>query len=180
MPSNIEIKAHLRSPEYVRKKALELSGSDKVEILHQCDTFFHCPNGRLKLREFKEDPTKLSQLVFYDRPDTTGPKLSKFSKTESHHPDQLKITLTQALGVQGIVKKTRTLIMIGQTRVHIDEVDELGSFMELEVVMKQDQSIEEGTKIADNLMEELGIQPSDLISGAYMDLILQRNVDGDS
>ena len=46
--------------------------------------------------------------------------------------------------------------------------------------MKQDQSIEEGTKIADNLMEELGIQPSDLISGAYMDLILQRNVDGDS
>ncbi len=90
-----------------------------------------------------------------------------------------QITLTQALGVQGIVKKTRTLIMIGQTRVHIDEVDDLGSFMELEVVMKPDQSTEEGTKIADYLMEELSIQPSDLISGAYMDLILQRNVDGD-
>ncbi len=53
MPSNIEIKAHLRNPDFVRKKALELSGSDKMEILHQCDTFFHCPNGRLKLREFK-------------------------------------------------------------------------------------------------------------------------------
>ncbi len=91
MPSNIEIKAHLRNPDFVRKKALELSGSDKMEILHQSDTFFHCPNGRLKLREFKEDPTKLSQLVFYDRPDTTGPKVSNFSLTESHHPDQLKV-----------------------------------------------------------------------------------------
>ncbi|XP_038044924.1 uncharacterized protein LOC119719535 isoform X2 [Patiria miniata] len=177
MPSNVEIKAHLREPDFVRKKAQELSGNNTSEVLHQEDTFFHCPNGRLKLREFKEDPTKLSQLVFYDRPDTTGPKLSKFSVTESHHPDQLKSTLSLALGVKGIVKKTRTLIMVGQTRVHIDEVDRLGSFMELEVMMQPDQTTADGTKIADDLMEELGIQPSDLISCAYMDLILQ-NVEG--
>ncbi|XP_022109182.1 uncharacterized protein LOC110989248 isoform X2 [Acanthaster planci] len=140
-------------------------------------TRVQCHSGLLYLKKF-EDPTKLSQLVFYDRPDTTGPKLSKFSLAELHHPEQLKTTLSLALGVKGIVKKTRTLIMVGQTRVHIDEVEGLGSFMELEVMMQPQQTSADGTKIADELMEQLGIQSSDLISGAYMDLILQQNVEG--
>ena len=74
------------------------------------------------------------------------------------------------------VKKTRWLYLVGQTRVHCDSVEGLGDFAELEVVLKDDQTVEEGEKIAKDLMTKLGIDdPSKLISGAYMDLILNKS-----
>ena len=66
--------------------------------------------------------------------------------------------------------------MVGQTRVHCDSVEGLGDFAELEVVLRDDQTVEEGDKIAKELMSSLGIDdPSKLISGAYMDLILNKS-----
>ena len=69
------------------------------------------------------------------------------------------------------VKKTRWLYMVGQTRVHCDTVEGLGDFMELEVVLEDDQSVEDGQKIADDLMSQLGIDQTKLIKCAYMDLL---------
>lgn len=111
------------------------------------------------------------QLVAYDRPDQDGPKMSNYSITLIKDVESLKATLGMSLGVRGMVKKTRTLIMIGQTRVHIDEVEGLGNFMELEVVLEPEQTQEEGTRIAESLMEKLSINQSDLITVAYMDLL---------
>jgi len=65
---------------------------------------------------------------------------------------------------------------VGQTRVHCDEVDGLGHFMELEVVMKENQSAVEGEEIAKDLMSKLGIEETDLIEGAYIDLLSSQNV----
>lgn len=64
--------------------------------------------------------------------------------------------------------------MIGQTRVHIDEVDGLGEFLELEVVLRPDQSEEDGQEIAHDLLREFKISPQDLISEAYIDLLLRE------
>jgi adenylate cyclase class IV len=64
--------------------------------------------------------------------------------------------------------------MIGQTRVHLDDVHGLGQFMELEVVMRPDQSDAEGQAIAQDLMQKLGVQHGDLLEGAYLDLIEER------
>lgn len=175
MPSNIEIKARLTNPEFVRKTALELSESGEASILEQEDTFFNCNQGRLKLRVTKNQSDKPAQLIFYDRPDTSGPKHSLYSITPVHDPELLKVTLTQAMGVKGEVKKTRTLVLVGQTRVHIDDVHDLGQFMELEVVMRPEQSMDEGVAVAEDLKKKLGIQETDLLSGAYMDLILKQS-----
>jgi len=76
-----------------------------------------------------------------------------------------------ALGVRGVVKKKRRLFLVGQTRVHLDEVDGLGHFVELEVVLRVNQSEEQGRKIAQELMRQLEISESDLLSGAYVDMI---------
>jgi predicted adenylyl cyclase CyaB len=70
-----------------------------------------------------------------------------------------------------VVKKTRTLYLIGQTRVHIDEVEGLGTFLELEVVLRQGQGEAAGKAIAENLMAEFGIRKQHLISEAYVDLL---------
>lgn len=72
------------------------------------------------------------------------------------------------------VKKNRILFMVGQTRVHCDTVEDLGDFVELEVQLEDAQSLEDGEKIANDLMDKLGIDKSKLISGAYMDLLLEK------
>ncbi len=170
MPSNVEIKAVLRGLSYLTQRAKELSGSDGT-VIRQQDTFFKVPAGRLKLRDLQDGT---GQLIFYERPDTEGPKLSNYSITPTKDPQGLVKVLTDALGQVGQVKKERRLYMVGQTRVHVDRVEGLGDFMELEVVMKEQQSREEGVTIATQLMLELGVKEEDLIDGAYMDLLLKK------
>ncbi|KAJ8388618.1 hypothetical protein AAFF_G00131830 [Aldrovandia affinis] len=167
MPSNVEIKAAVRNLKFLTERAKELSKSAGT-LIRQQDTFFNAQNGRLKLRNLMDGT---GQLIFYDRPDVDGPKLSNYSISLTNDPEGLARVLSDSLGVTGAVKKERHLYLVGQTRVHVDSVEGLGHFMELEVVMKEGQSVEEGVAIAHQLMGELGVKKEDLIVGAYMDLL---------
>lgn len=167
MPANIEIKARARDFTRLRQTAQDLSGSPP-QLIPQEDTFFHTPHGRLKLRQLSPEH---AQLVYYERPDQEGPKRSNYQIFETRDPAGLKATLSQALGVRGVVRKTRYLFLVGQTRIHLDEVEGLGHFMELEVVLRPGQSDEAGLAVARDLMARLGILEEDLLEGAYMDLL---------
>ena len=167
MPTNIEIKARVRDFSELKRRAQAISDLP-LEVIPQEDTFFVTPKGRLKLRVLAPDR---AQLVYYERPDQDGPKRSDYFIFNTNDPENLKTALRLALGVRGVVKKTRYLYMVGQTRIHLDNVDGLGQFMELEVVLRDGQSDAAGQAIADDLMKQLGIEPSDLIEGAYMDLL---------
>jgi predicted adenylyl cyclase CyaB len=167
MPTNIEIKARVNDFDELCQRA-EAASDTPVQIIPQEDTFFHTPKGRLKLRLLKPD---YAQLVYYERPDQDGPKRSHYYIYETHDPAGLKTALSLALGVRGVVRKTRYLYLAGQTRIHLDDVESLGYFMELEVVLRDDQSEAEGQSVAEDLMARLGIQKEDLLEGAYMDLL---------
>jgi predicted adenylyl cyclase CyaB len=167
MPTNIEIKARVRNFPELRRRAEALSDSP-LEVIPQEDTFFVTSKGRLKLRVLAADR---AQLVYYERPDQDGPKRSDYFIFNTNDPKNLKTALSLALGIRGVVKKMRYLYMVGQTRVHLDDVEGLGQFMELEVVLRDGQSDAEGQAIANDLMKKLGIEPTDLIEGAYMDLL---------
>ncbi len=167
MPTNIEIKARVRDFPDLKRRAEALSNSP-IEVIPQEDTFFVTPKGKLKLRVLAPDR---SQLVYYERPDEDGPKRSDYFIFNTNDPENLKTALKLALGIRGVVKKTRYLYLVGQTRVHLDDVEGLGQFMELEVVLRDDQSDAEGQVIANDLMKKLGIESTDLIEGAYMDLL---------
>lgn len=170
MKRNIEIKAHARDFDAQVDKA-ERIASGPAQLITQEDTFFHVSNGRLKLREFGDGT---GELIQYHRADAAGPKQSSYVLSRTTEPETLKAALANALGVRAVVKKTRTLYLSGQTRLHFDEVENLGRFIELEVVLDAEQDAGEGTPIAEKLMAALGIQEGDLITGAYVDMLLDK------
>jgi len=172
MARNIEIKARVPDINFCVSKAETLSGA-KPNIIKQEDIFFNCENGRLKLRIFSESR---GELIFYMRADKTGPKTSEYFISHTQEPRQLLEVLDKSYGTHGIVKKIRKLYMIGRTRVHIDQVEKLGNFLEFEVVLNEDESITEGEVKAQELIKAFSISETDLLSGAYIDMLKQNFV----
>ncbi|CAJ1764124.1 class IV adenylate cyclase [Aeromonas dhakensis] len=170
MPRNIEIKAKIESIELLLPKALAIADQGPVEI-EQDDTFFRCDAGRLKLRTLSP---LAGELIFYRRADQQGPKESFYQLTPTHEPARLRETLSLAWGQIGRVQKKRTLLLVGRTRIHLDRVQGLGHFLELEVVLEEDEPLEAGIQEANDIMALLGVEPSRLIEGAYLDLLLRQ------
>lgn len=107
----------------------------------------------VKLRAFSNHA---GQFIFYKSPAS---------------PDTLRQCLTHAYGESGRVKKHRTLFMVGRTRVHLDKVEGLGDFLELDVVLAEDEANEAGVSIANSLMEKLGVFDHQLIEEANVNLL---------
>ena len=167
MGRNVEIKARVRDLDALRVR-VEAQADGPGQILDQEDVFFHAPIGRVKLRTF---PDGRGELIAYDRPDETGPSLSSFHVHRTDNPVGLRSFLSDVLGVRGVVRKRRLLYRIGQTRVHLDEVDGLGPFLELETVLTDAQSEEDGVQIATEILSKLEIHDEDRIDCAYIDLL---------
>lgn len=170
MPRNVEIKARIAQPSRLLDDVLEIADRGPT-VFAQDDTFFACPSGRLKLRVFSETS---GQVIFYRRDDLAGPKLSEYVIASTGEPDALRAVLTLAYGAVGRVRKTRTLCFVGETRIHLDDVEGLGHFVELEVVLAPEQTIAQGQAIAEDLMRRLSIAPSTLVQKAYVDLIADK------
>lgn len=167
MPTNIEIKARIADSRRARRLAEKIA-DEPARILRQTDTFFRVPEGRLKLREFPDEP---AELIFYRRPDREGPKASDYAIWRTGDPQGLRALLALSLGEIGSVRKVRTLLMAGRTRIHLDEVEGLGSFLELEVVLDDGDDPAAGGSEARRLMATLEIQDGDLVDRAYIDLL---------
>ncbi len=170
MPSNIEIKARVADPAHTRTLAERLAQAPPV-VLHQQDTFFPCANGRLKLRQLSEAH---GELIAYQRADVSGTKQSDYLIYPTTSPAVLRATLASALGLGVVVTKTRRLFLVGQTRIHLDEVENLGSFLELEVVLADGQDPAEGHGIAREIMAALEVSDADLLDCAYADLLARQ------
>lgn len=172
MPRNIEIKAHIESVQALTPKAAALADKGPIEIM-QDDTFFRCEAGRLKLRALSKEK---GELIFYRRADQHGPKESFYLRSPTSAPQTLRESLSLAYGQAGRVQKLRKLFLIGRTRVHLDDVKGLGHFLELEVVLEEGELAEAGVREARSLMAQLGVEQSQLIEGAYVDLLAQPGV----
>ncbi len=172
MARNIEIKARVADMAALVARAAAIADSGPVEI-PQDDTFFRCDDGRLKLRVFEDGR---GELIFYRRPDADGPKVSFYVLSPTASPDTLREALTLSNGQEGRVVKHRTLFLVGRTRVHLDRVQGLGDYMELEVVLADDETPEAGVREAHALMARLRVPAEALVIGAYHDLLRARSV----
>jgi predicted adenylyl cyclase CyaB len=167
MPRNIEIKARIAGVEALRPLAAGLADTGPT-IIEQDDTFFACAHGRLKLRD---QSGAGAELIFYQRADASGPKESFYLRVPVADPDAMRELLQLAHGQTGRVRKRRVLFLAGRTRIHLDAVEGLGEFLELEVVLREGESAAAGIAEAGRIMAQLDVTPQQLIQGAYVDLL---------
>lgn len=170
MARNVEIKARVDSLARIAERAAAIADQGPIPLT-QDDTFFSCPNGRLKLRKLADDA---GDLIFYQRGDITGPKTSHYLISRTHEPDQMLVVLSAALPTIGRVRKQRTLYLVGRTRIHLDQVEGLGDFIELEVVLRDGEDEQQGVEEAHALLRTLKVDTSKLLPGAYLDLLSSR------
>ena len=167
MARNIEIKAQVPQLDEIRA-AVSALVSHPSETLDQADTFFAVPSGRLKVREFSDGT---GELISYHRADQLGPKESVYARHPCRSARALSETLGKVLPIRGVVTKQREVFLVGRTRIHLDHVHNPGFFVELEVVLRDGESAEDGERVARELLHKLEIPSTGLIAEAYIDLL---------
>jgi len=162
---NVEFKAELRDLELARA-AVRSMGALKAGVLEQTDTYFRVADGRLKKRETEGEDT---EWVFYDREDRTLPKLSRFTiYDEAAAKERFG---SRPLPVWLTVKKRRELWLMGAVRIHMDEVEGLGKFLEIEALVSPKQNVAKCHELVAKLREKLGPALGEPLSGSYSDLL---------
>jgi adenylate cyclase class IV len=163
---NVELKAVDPNPERSVAVALELGAEDRG-VLRQRDTYFRARTGRLKLRE--EEPGGAT-LIQYDRPDAAEARESRYSLVPAPDPDGLREALDAALGTLVVVDKERRLLLWEGVRIHLDTVDGLGSFVELEGVAPPESDLSTEHDRVEHLRVALGIE--EVVTDSYSDRLL--------
>ena len=167
---NVEIKAGCSDSSFIRNYLLS-NNADFKGTDEQTDTYFNVPNGRLKLREGNIE----NNLIYYDRDNKAGPKNSHFHLVKVEDAKGLKEVLAKSNGIKVIVKKKREIYYIRNVKFHLDEVPELGSFVEIEAGnILADLSQVQLKEQCDFYMQEFAIMDDDLIDVSYSDLMLEK------
>ncbi len=170
MSFNIELKARCSDLDLFEQNVLKLPHSfDGLD--NQTDTFFHVPNGRLKLRE---SSLYGNFLIPYLRPDDSGPKRSDYSLLPVSDVSSTKLILNEMFGTLLTVIKVRKIYLYENVRIHLDRVQELGDFIEFEAVVEQETDVPENQEKLNTLIRYFGINESDFVSHAYADLLQKK------
>ena len=164
---NIEIKVRINDDE-VMFRAFDI-GARSHDVSTDVDTYFRVAHGRMKLR--MSDLKKAGTLIYYERADQETSRVSNYRLVQVDDGNALLATLSRALGVLVRVKKTRVLMMYGATRIHFDEVEGLGNFIELETVIGT-QSVEAALDDHLRLFNRLKLDSYEIVPFSYSDLLL--------
>jgi adenylate cyclase class IV len=164
---NVELKARCGDLAAARA-ASEHLGARAAGVLDQLDTYFHCINGRLKLRETAG--VTPAELIWYQRANDARVRPSDYRLVAVPNPVELKTALAAALGVRGEVRKRRQLLLWHNVRIHLDDVESLGTFVEFEAVITPGEDEASAHQRLAALCNALSIQPTDYLPESYSDL----------
>lgn len=171
---NVELKAVDLAPQRSAQVCLEIGASDQG-VVWQRDTYFQVLRGRLKLREENPGSPHLIQFTRDDRPD---PRPSDFRIASVEDVDALRSVLEASLEALVVVTKRRHLFLWHTVRIHLDLVDELGAFIELEAVARPDSDLAHDHELIGELRARLGITDESLVSSGYADQLKVRHQPG--
>lgn len=167
MHYNVEIKARCTDLNKMRR-ILRTRDAREIGLDHQVDTYFRVPHGRLKLREGNLE----NSLIHYRRPDQPGPKTSEVTLYTSAPKTSLKEVLSAALEVWKVVDKKREIYFIDNVKFHLDEVQHLGTFVEIEAIDREGTlGLAHLRKQCAYYLQMLEISTNDLVDQSYSDLI---------
>lgn len=164
----IEIKARSLCARRVRD-ILKERGADFRGIDRQVDTYFRVPQGRLKLREGDIE----NALIHYVREDGPGPKQSRVTLCATNPDPALKQVLSRAMGVLVVVEKSREIYFIDNVKFHIDDVDGLGSYVEIEAIGEDDLGEDSLRRQCDEYVRLFDIRTEELVTNSYSDMLLE-------
>lgn len=162
---NVEFKAELRDPELGHALARHL-GAKHMGQVWQVDTYYKLADGRLKKRETEGQPT---EWVFYERPNMARARISQFKIYTENQAFERFGTLQMEPWV--IVRKARDIYIMGHVRLHFDQVDRLGQFVELEALVLPSHNLAKCYAAIDTLRRALGPAIGEAISASYSDLV---------
>ncbi len=164
---NIEFKAELRDLDAARTQC-QILNAQHIGFLRQTDTYFKLPDGRLKIREAPGEPI---EWIYYHRSDQVSPKVSNYTILSD---DQARRRWgTHSLREWLIVRKIRDLWMLENTRIHLDEVDRLGDFLELEAVVSREHDQAECRLIVEEIRSVFAPILGEQVAVSYSDLMEQ-------
>ena len=170
---NVELKARCEDLGSAMAVAIALGAVD-ADRLEQVDTYFQCGDGRLKLREnSSRESGESAELIWYARPDDSSARTSRYLVVDVPNPAAVRDTLDAGLGTRVVVRKSRHLFVWDNVRIHLDDVDELGRFLEFEAVLEAGQQEEEGYAQLVTLREKFVIADEDVVGESYSDLMEQ-------
>jgi cytidine deaminase len=168
---NIELKARDPDPARTLDRALAIGAEDIGEI-RQRDTYFAGARDRLKLREQETDgPPLFDELIEYSRADSTEARTSTYRRVPVADAAPLREALDSAYGADVTVTKRRRVLLWEGVRIHLDEVDGLGSYLEIEALADSESDLTEEREKVERLRHELGIEEADLVAASYADLV---------
>jgi len=170
MSRNVEIKARVCEPVALRTAVKGIVGGETPEVFLQTDTYFGFSRGRLKIREI-DGANPRAELIFYSRPDSDLPVVSEYEVFQVENAEALKSALSKAHGVRAVVRKVREVYLTGDTRIHLDDVQGLGSFLEIEVMLTPGTTRYVGEKKVNELLAALHIEQESLVECSYCDLL---------
>ena len=165
MSRNLELKARVASLHDAISSARG-AGAEFAGVLLQEDTSFEVRRGRLKLRE---EQGGRAELIFYERVETGSPRWSEYARHAVDQPASMKALLAAALGVRTVVRKERHLFLLPDVRIHLDDVQDLGQFIEFEIV---DLDEAPSANLLESLRVRFGIRDEAVIPGSYADLVV--------
>ena len=166
---NIEIKARTTRATEIRKY-LQENDAAFIGTDLQTDTYFNVPNGRLKLREGNIE----NNLIYYSRAETGGTKQSNVDMMQVADPPVLKNILAKAMDVLAVVSKRREIYYIGNVKFHLDTLDGLGEFVEIEACDRfEDISVERLKEQCEEYMNVFGVREEDLVRKSYSDMVME-------
>jgi adenylate cyclase class IV len=168
---NIEIKARCNDLSAAREPA-KRAGAEFCTIERQLDTYFRCEGGRLKLRLAETGRLRRAEIVRYNRADTSGPRASSYTVRPVRWPRLTRWWLSTRRGIKVEVLKKREIWLWRGVRIHLDEVEGLGSFVELEAVVDDIGDESEARRRCMHMIGALGINESDMLENSYCDMKL--------
>jgi len=169
----VELKARIEDVDEVRDRLLRL-GAQYVGKFHQTDTYFKVPEGRLKIRE--NEGQDHVDIVFYDRPDIPEIKKRRVLLVRAQPPATAEKLLAPLFKIKVVVSKIREIYMLEGTRVYLDVLTELGTFIEFELSTKDEMGeIKRSRSILANLCKKLGIKEEQLEALSYSGLLIKRD-----
>mgnify|MGYP002826562730 FL=1 len=172
---NVEFKAELRDPQIARAIARSIH-AHLVATIQQTDTYYRTFNGRLKKRETTHTATgdaEPVEYIHYERDNRTRPKISTFQiMSEDEFRERFG---AQPLPAWLVVRKTRNVYILEHARIHFDQVDGLGSFIEFEVLVNPKNNVARAHETVEELRAAFGPVMGEAISVGYSDLLADQN-----